>query len=32
MEMAIDREGFDFEIFEDDNFKSARIPERLCPQ
>jgi hypothetical protein len=32
MEMAIDREDFDFEIFEDDNFTPAKKTKRLCPQ
>ena len=32
MEMAIDREDFDFEVIEDEHFKSVRTPERLCPQ
>ena len=32
MEMAIDREDFDFEIFEDDNFTPVKKIKRLCPQ
>ena len=32
MEMAIDREDFDFEIFEDDDVTPVKKTERLCPQ
>ena len=32
MEMAIDHEDFDFELFEDDDVNPVKVPKRLCPQ
>ena len=32
MEMAIDREDFDFEVIEDDNITPVKKTKRLCPQ
>ena len=32
MEMPVDREDFDFEVFETDDVTRDKKPKRLCPQ